>query len=114
MARTLDASDAARSALPLALLAALNSRPLHGYALIDLLNSHGFPGLKGGTLYPLLARLEGQALIASEWHHDSNGPGRKVFTATSTGRTYLHEAVQAWQAMGRTLEHLSSQGSEET
>lgn len=110
MPREVDASGVARSALPVAILAALSLRPAHGYALIELLNSYGFPELKGGTLYPILARLEHQGLIQSQWNHDQSGPGRKIFTITGEGRLLLDAAIQSWDEMGRNLKDLSTRG----
>lgn len=112
MAKDLDALGVARTALPVAILAALRPQAAHGYALIELLNSCGFPALKGGTLYPILARLEHQGLLHSQWNHDQSGPARKMFTTTDQGHLFLDAAVQAWQDMGQTLENLSTQGKD--
>lgn len=103
-----DVFDNTRAALPLAVLAALTSRPKHGYGLVEQLNRAGFPRLKGGTLYPLLRRLEQQGLVTSQWQHDSSGPGRKVFTVTETGARNLTTAIHAWHHMGQTLDYLST------
>ncbi|GAA1107993.1 PadR family transcriptional regulator [Arthrobacter flavus] len=110
MSKDVEASGVARSALPVAILAALSLQPTHGYALIEILNSYGFPDLKGGTLYPLLARLEQQGLIQSQWNHDQSGPGRKIFTTTGQGHFLLDAAIQAWDDMGRNLKELSTRG----
>lgn len=96
----------------MAILAALRPQAAHGYALIELLGSHGFPDLKGGTLYPILARLELQGLVRSAWDHSQSGPGRKMFTTTEQGDLLLGAATQAWQDMGRTLEDLSTRGKD--
>ncbi len=114
MAKDLDAAGIARAALPVAILAALRPRSAHGYALIELLSTHGFPDLKGGTLYPILARLEQQGLVRSAWDHSQSGPGRKMFTNTDQGDLLLDAATRAWQDMGRTLESLSTRGRDES
>ena len=110
MNREIDASAVARAALPVAILATLRAQPAHGYALIELLNLDGFPDLKGGTLYPLLARLEYQGLVQFQWNHDQTGPGRKIFNITDQGEAFLDAALGAWQDMGMTLESLSTRG----
>ncbi len=112
MVKELEASGVARTALPLAILAALHRRAAHGYALIELLSSRGFPELKGGTLYPILARLEQQGLLRSQWNHDQSGPARKVFTTTDQGQLFLKAAMQAWEDMSQNLKNLSTQGKE--
>ena len=75
-----------RAALPQAVFAVLSHGESHGYAFAELLRQHGFTRIKGGTLYPLLKRLEGQGLVEHIWQHDQAGPGRKQFTLTELGR----------------------------
>jgi DNA-binding PadR family transcriptional regulator len=41
--------------------------PGYGYALLDRLRELGF-SVDANTLYPLLRRLEGQGMLASEWN----------------------------------------------
>lgn len=114
MGKELDAAGIVRAALPVAILAALHPQSAHGYALIELLSAHGFPDLKGGTLYPILARLEQQGLVRSEWDHSQSGPGRKMFTTTDEGDLLVDAATQAWQEMGQTLKNLSTRGVDES
>lgn len=99
-------SDVTRAALPQAVLAVLRLEPRHGYAMIEVLQQRGFDRIKGGTLYPLLRRLEEQGLVEHQWDHHEAGPGRKVFTLTDLGAEELDGAAAAWLAMTTNLEHL--------
>ncbi|GAA1120955.1 PadR family transcriptional regulator [Arthrobacter flavus] len=110
MARDLTVEGVVRSALPIAILAALKPQATHGYALIELLSTQGFSDVKGGTLYPILARLEQQGLVRSAWDHSQSGPGRKMFTTTTEGDRLVDAATKAWQDMGQTLKNLSTLG----
>lgn len=92
-----------RAALPHAVLALLSSGESHGYAIIEFLKSHGFARIKGGTLYPLLKRLEDQGLIEHAWQHVEAGPARKQFALTEQGRVELRRAAAAWQQMDESL-----------
>ena len=74
-----------RAALPQAVLAVLSHGESHGYAIAEVLRRHGFSRIKGGTLYPLLKRLENQGLVEHAWLHDQSGPGRKQFAITEQG-----------------------------
>lgn len=78
----------------------------HGYAIADVLRQHGFTRIKGGTLYPLLKRLEDQGFVEHTWQHDQAGPGRKQFTLTEQGRTELERATTAWHRMGQVLTNI--------
>ena len=55
--------------------------------------SHGYElatrtGIKSGTLYPLLIRLEAQGYLQAEWQQPlaSGRPPRHAYRLTSTGR----------------------------
>lgn len=47
-------------------------------------------GLMTGTVYPILARLEGAGYVVSEWEQDDGpdvrGPRRRFYRLTRTGR----------------------------
>ena len=92
-----------RSALPQAVLAVLDHGESHGYAIAEVLRHHGFTRIKGGTLYPLLKRLEDQGLVEHTWQHDQEGPGRKRFTLTGKGRNELERSTTAWRRMSQAL-----------
>jgi PadR family transcriptional regulator PadR len=96
-------SELTRAALPRAVLAVLAVERQHGYALIDILKNHGFERIKGGTLYPLVKRLEDQGLVDHVWEHDDTGPGRKVFALTARGARELDRAMADWNQMSATL-----------
>ena len=53
----------------------------HGYELARL------AGLKSGTLYPLLIRLEAQGYLEAEWQPPSEGgrPPRHAYRLTASG-----------------------------
>jgi PadR family transcriptional regulator PadR len=76
-----------------ALLAALMARPQtwqHGYELSKE------TGLKSGTLYPILIRLNEQGLLNSRWQ-DAERPGRPprhVYRLTAAGLALAREQVR--------------------
>lgn len=92
-----------RAALQQAVLGVLSHGGRHGYAIAEVLRQHGFTRIKGGTLYPLLKRLEDQGFVEHVWHHDQAGPGRKQFTLTQRGRSELERSATAWQRMSQAL-----------
>ena len=86
-----------RGVLDLAVLATLQSAGTsYGYALIQSLTQDGIPDLKGGTIYPLLARLEQDGFVSSQWRAGDGGPGRKYFTITATGHEVLTRSAAGW------------------
>ena len=65
--------------------------------------SYGFElmtrvGIKSGTLYPILARLEREGLLESEWEEDDPGalgrPRRRYYLLTAAGCVFSAEALR--------------------
>jgi PadR family transcriptional regulator PadR len=52
-----------------------------------------------GTLYPLLTRLKNAGLLSYRWEESQQGPPRKYYELTSTGRTYLADLDISWQEL---------------
>ena len=75
-----------RAVLEPALLTALESGPAHGYALAEALAHRGFGRLRGGSLYPVLARLESAGDVTTTWEEGVGGPGRRTYAITAAGR----------------------------
>ncbi|SFP09676.1 transcriptional regulator, PadR family [Geodermatophilus dictyosporus] len=86
-----------RATLPLSVLAVVAEAETYGYAIAQRLQEAGLGAVKGGTLYPVLNRLEQDGLVTSSWREGAGGPGRKFFTVTPRGRAHLAERAAAWQ-----------------
>lgn len=85
-----------RAVLPLAVLSTVARGETYGYEIAQQLQAAGLGTVKGGTLYPVLNRLEGDALVTSSWREGVGGPGRKFFAITEPGRDYLMHRTAAW------------------
>jgi DNA-binding PadR family transcriptional regulator len=77
---------ASRGDVRAAVLALLAEEPQHGYAVIGQLaeRSGGLWRPSPGSIYPVLAQLEEEGLVASD-----ASEGRKVFSLTDAGRAYV-------------------------
>ena len=80
MTRSRALSKHARAVL--AALSAAGERWSYGYSLASL------TGVKSGTLYPLLIRLEAQGYLQAEWQApaESGRPPRHAYRLTAAGR----------------------------
>lgn len=89
------------------LLAALESQPLHGYAIMETLRAHSRASidLPTGTVYPALHRLERAGLIKSDWSTVS-GRRRRTYRLTNSGRRRLREDRASWRQFSRTVSTL--------
>lgn len=85
-----------RGVLPQVVLRVLADGPTYGYAIAARLADAGIGDIKGGTLYPLLGRLEAAGHLAVEWRPGEGGPGRKYYEITPAGRHHLEDLADRW------------------
>jgi DNA-binding PadR family transcriptional regulator len=80
------------------LLAALETGPRHGYAIMEALRagSGGQFDLPTGTIYPALRRLERAGLIQGTWSA-AGGRRRRVYELTPPGHRTLAAARGGWR-----------------
>jgi PadR family transcriptional regulator PadR len=77
--------------LELAVMGVLYREKHYGYSLVRALTETGSISLKEGTIYPILARLDRDGLVRSEWVESDQGPPRKYYELTSSGRQLFDE-----------------------
>jgi PadR family transcriptional regulator PadR len=98
-----------RGVLVLAVLTQLREVQ-YGYSLRQALARQGMP-IEEGTLYPLLRRLEGQGVLASEWRIE-DGPPRRYYRLNDAGEALLAELTATWNALVGTMAHLLQRDEE--
>lgn len=72
---------------------------IYGYELVQRLKASGFTTIVGGTIYPLLQKLEKNQLIKGELRKSPEGPDRKYFTLTTMGEQSLADFQRQWREM---------------
>jgi PadR family transcriptional regulator, regulatory protein PadR len=77
--------------LELAVMGVLYHERHYGYSLVRVLCENGSISLKEGTVYPILARLDRDGLVRSDWVESAQGPPRKYYALTSSGRQLFDE-----------------------
>jgi len=84
--------------LDLLILKAVSLGPQHGYGV--LLRIEQITGsallVEQGALYPALARLERQGLLAPEWGISENNRRARYYTLTAAGRRRLKKETDRW------------------
>jgi PadR family transcriptional regulator PadR len=100
-----------RGALELAVLGAIGCGTTYGYDVANRLAGGGIGQVKGGTLYPLLGRLERDGLVAAHWGPGAGGPGRKYYDLTAAGRDRLAALAPAWRRFAALVSSLGEPGN---
>ncbi len=89
-----------KGVLELCILNALAEKERYGYELVKTLVAVPGLGVTEGTLYPLLSRLRVQGFVSTRLEESSEGPARKYYTLTRTGRSTM-------KAMNEYLDNLN-------
>ena len=81
------------------LLYLINEIPMYGYQIIKELEKRttGYFKLRGGTIYPVLQRLEGRGLVKSRWQQITERQRRRYYEITDKGRQFLAEKLSEWK-----------------
>jgi len=85
--------------LELAVMGVLYHERHYGYSLVRVLSETGSISLKEGTIYPILARLDRDGLVRSEWVESGQGPPRKYYALTSSGRNLFDALSQEFDLL---------------
>ena len=95
-----------KGALELAVLNALNGDRLYGYDIVRILRGYSGLMIADGTVYPILSRLKADGLVRATIEDSPDGPPRKYYELTGTGRDTLGEMNQAWESLVTSVEQL--------
>ncbi|HVW45824.1 MAG TPA: PadR family transcriptional regulator [Solirubrobacterales bacterium] len=87
-----------RGVLDLCLLAILDEEETYGYELTRQLRDRGLSMVGGGSIYPLLGRLERNGLVVTRRLAGEGGPPRKYYSPSAEGRRALAKGVAEWRA----------------
>lgn len=56
-----------------------------------------------GTIYPLLSRLQKDGLLSHEWQESEQGPPRKYYLTTDSGKKVMAQMTKDIEALNTTL-----------
>lgn len=100
-----DLVAASATALILAIVAEGDT---YGYAILKRVSelSGGQLQWTDGMLYPVLHRLERQALVEGKWGTSETGRKRKYYSITDQGRAQLAQQRQQWQTVDAALRNI--------
>lgn len=99
-------SQLRRGVLPYAVLAVLGDGERYGVELVEVLSTDRRLAVSEGTLYPLLARLRRDGLVATRWGESNAGPPRRYHHLTEAGHQRLAAFRREWRAFRGAVDDL--------
>jgi PadR family transcriptional regulator PadR len=80
-----------------------NQGPLHGYAIVQELETRGDLVAGMSTVYPVLKRLETDALVTAEWGVGDEAGRRKYYSITDAGARFLADGTRQFDDLHAAL-----------
>jgi PadR family transcriptional regulator len=98
-------ADLLQGTLDLLVLKALEVEPMHGWGIVERIQSGSGNVLQvnQGSLYPALYRLQGQRLIVSAWRTTENNRRARFYSLTAAGRRRLAAEEESWERLSRAV-----------
>lgn len=100
-------SQLRKGLVELLVLAALQRQEAYGYQLLQRLASVEGLALTESTLYPVLARLAEEKLVAVRQEPSPSGPPRRYYRLTPSGRARLNDMLAHWRQVNTSIESLA-------
>ena len=97
-------SQLKRGTLELCVLSILARRDCYGYELVNAISESMH--ITEGTIYPLLKRLKDDGSITSYLVESSEGPPRKYYSITDSGREKKNELESQWIAFYKSINRI--------
>lgn len=93
-----------KGALELCVLSQLKNADRYGYQLTDAVSKE--MAIAPGTLYLILKRLKEEAQVETYLVESDEGPARKYYHLTETGRAYQVQLEQEWKEFVAAVDRL--------
>jgi PadR family transcriptional regulator, regulatory protein PadR len=97
-----------KGVLELCVLVLAMKKDRYGYELVHSISEK--IEIAEGTVYPLLRRLTKDGYFATYLTESSEGPPRKYYRLTDTGREYLEQLVTEWKQFSRSVDEMIEEG----
>ena len=91
-----------KGVLEYCILLVLENKPQYVSDIIENLEESQMIVVEG-TLYPMLTRLKNEGYLGYRWEESVQGPPRKYYELTETGRLFLNELGAAWNELVETI-----------
>lgn len=97
-----------KGVLELCVLLLISKKDQYGYELAQSISEK--IEVAEGTLYPLLRRLTKENYLHTYLAESNEGPPRKYYSLTSSGRAYMEELVSEWRQFSKAVDQFIEEG----
>lgn len=98
-----------KGVLELCVLVLIARKDQYGYELAQSVSRH--IEVAEGALYPLLRRLVKEGYCSTYLQESSEGPPRKYYKLTDSGRVYMNDMIKEWKAFVKSVTNLIEEGT---
>lgn len=97
--------------LDMCLLSIIDEQESYGYEMVSKLRERGLDLASEGSIYPLLSRLQKQGMIEGYLVQSSEGPARKYYRMSDSGRQTLHQWRTEWHSFSESVNGVLNGGA---
>jgi PadR family transcriptional regulator len=108
----MDTTQLLKGVLDVAVLAVVDQEDGYGYDVVRRLRAGGLDGVGDASVYGTLRRLYSSGALTSYVVPSDEGPHRKYYGITPTGRALLTQQRDDWDRFSRTVSGLLARRSE--
>lgn len=101
-------SQMKRGILEMCILYQFLSGDYYGYDIMVKMKTY-FPDVKDSSFYVILRRLNAEGYTDIYYGSESNGPQRKYYKITESGKKYLEQALGNWRQLKKIVGELGIQ-----
>ena len=92
------------------LLSVIEEEASYGYEMVSKLRDRGLDLASEGSIYPLLSRLQKQGVIEGYLVQSSEGPARKYYRMSDSGREVLQQWREDWAEFRNSVDGVLNGG----
>lgn len=97
-----------KGVLELCVLVLLDKKDRYGYELVQKISER--IDISEGSVYPLLRRLKKESYFTTYLKESTEGPPRKYYKLTDTGRTFLYKSLHEWKEFSNGVNQIIKDG----
>ena len=93
-----------KGTLELCVLSLLSRADMYGFELVGAISSQ--IQISEGTIYPLLKRIKDEGYVTTYLQESQEGPPRKYYSLTQSGRLTLENLEAEWQSISTGINNI--------